>query len=323
MKFTHTLLGARGDAPSAKFRGRLGSLGPFSRRNGRMLDVCGSLDEAMLLNVCASLALAKLAADCASVDPPLPARALLTRCALGVLVLLSTTSLRGPLTPALERTDGTLGAMPLLYLLIVGVWAGVRIDRGHEPPLDLARASLAALVCFALGAWPPVLIDATTTRRLWLLFGAHLCACALDCRAHAPSRALSPPLFVRALSRAIAYVAPAAPFIWVCASAALFGGTSLLTAFGLPPERLRWLVAWGAFHSPAWFVHLATRRACATALGAGQQLPAPSAARSRPPGRGEASLAADGLRKAVRHAWTARCRDGDGGTCALPRATAS
>ena len=151
---------------------------------------------------------------------------------------------------------------PLVMLLVGGVWYGVRLQRGESGVFGRARGAALALCTLPLAwfgsHWAPQ--DSQLAVRVWLLALGHLAGCYLDCRARAAG--LSVRVFARQLVLALAYVAPAAPLLVVAASAALLFGTASMKLLGQNPDALRWVVNWGALHSPMWYVHLETRRAC-------------------------------------------------------------
>jgi len=168
----------------------------------------------------------------------------------------------------LSRTSGGTLFAPWCAMLLAGAWAGVRLSAGLEPALGYVRAAAlkAGVLLFAATstAWAPRALTAHAVALLWLVSAAHFAGCAVDCRARG---GWSCRAYLRSLCAALAHVAPASVPIALASSALLLAATSLLQLVHLEPERLRWLVRWGALHAPFWLVHLETRRNFASSPG--------------------------------------------------------
>ena len=224
------------------------------------------MDEATLfsaaLSTCASLVLAHLIAHLS--EPQVRWRCGIALVALGVA---------GPFERGYASRDRTRSMLlwqqallllaPLGWLLACGIYLGHKLRSGRPPLLGLLRALvlLVAVLVILILLLRHCPLDARLCTRIWLLAGAHLAVCTLDCRRSCGDE-LSPRLFTHALAEALAYVAPVFPAMAIAASATLLLGSSVLTLFNVSPERLQSAVRWLSLHSPFWVVHARVRTTC-------------------------------------------------------------
>jgi hypothetical protein len=138
---------------------------------------------------------------------------------------------------------------------------------GRNLPANLANKGSCLIVlaqlahAVACSIWQPLAQASRSAPlgvRLAVLASAHCAACVADCRSRAPS--LSWRQLGSCIVRASLYVAPVAPLLVVCGSAALLVSTSTLKVLRIQPTDLKWLIDLGALHLPFWFVHMRARK---------------------------------------------------------------